>query len=60
MIRHEHNMNTEMKTEQINQRQAAVEPYVAPDIEVIDIELQQNILFTGSTLPPDPGDGGDL
>jgi hypothetical protein len=53
-------MNTEMKTEQINQRQAAVEPYVAPDIEVIDIELQQNILFTGSTLPPDPGDGGDL
>lgn len=52
-----------MKPEQLDQpvekQQASVEPYVAPAIEVIDVELQQNILI-GSTLPSDPGDGGDL
>ena len=34
----------------------SVEQYVAPDIEVIEIELSQNIL-TASL--PDVGDGGD-
>jgi|BioPla2DNA2_1021312.scaffolds.fasta_scaffold572850_1 hypothetical protein len=52
-------MIDKMKTEQTNQLEAAVEPYVAPAIAVLDIELQQKIL-DGSTLPPDPGDGGDL
>mgnify|MGYP000868611754 CR=1 FL=1 len=33
---------------------AAAEPYTAPDIEVIDIELQQNIL--GGSLPNYEGD----
>ncbi|HHU27309.1 MAG TPA: hypothetical protein GXZ56_11930 [Bacteroidales bacterium] len=54
-----------MKPQQFNQpverQEAAVEPYVAPAIEVIDIELQQNILEgSGFTLPSDPDDGGDL
>ncbi|MDI9604655.1 MAG: hypothetical protein QM305_04915 [Bacteroidota bacterium] len=54
-----------MKPEQLDQpvekQQASVEPYVAPAIEVIDVELQQNILEgSGFTLPSDPDDGGDL
>lgn len=54
-----------MKTKQIEQhlkrQEAAVEAYVAPAVEVIDIELEQNIL-QGSEfiLPSDPDDGGDL
>jgi hypothetical protein len=35
---------------------ASAEQYIAPDIEVIEIELTQNIL-TASL--PDVGDGGD-
>mgnify|MGYP001321884700 FL=1 len=36
----------------------AVEQYTAPDIEVIDIELTQNILNASGMLPP-IGDGGE-
>lgn len=54
-----------MKTEHlelpIERQEAVVEPYVAPAIEVINVELQQNILEgSGFTLPSDPDDGGDL
>ncbi|NLO00377.1 MAG: hypothetical protein GX125_08980 [Bacteroidales bacterium] len=33
-----------MKPGQVKQQGAPVEPYLAPVIEVLDIELQQNIL----------------
>ena len=36
----------------------ALEQYTAPDIEVIDIELTQNILDASGMLPP-IGDGGE-
>ena len=38
--------------------QTAVEQYTAPDIEIIDIEVEQNILQSGSgDLPGMPGEG---
>ncbi|MGI6572949.1 MAG: hypothetical protein ACOX19_05965 [Fermentimonas sp.] len=46
-----------MKTEQNNQHKAAVEPYVAPAIEVVEVELQQNILGGSGDLPDIPGEG---
>ncbi|MGI5848131.1 MAG: hypothetical protein ACOX5T_08935 [Candidatus Cryptobacteroides sp.] len=49
-----------MKPEEVKQQEAAVEPYVAPGIEVLDIELQRNILqASGDGILPDVGDGGD-
>lgn len=53
-----------MKPQQLNQpverQEAAVEPYVAPVLEVIDIELQQNILqASGDGTLPGVGNGGD-
>ncbi len=46
-----------MKPQQLDQpvekQQAAVEPYVAPTLEVIDIELQQNILDGSFNMPGD-------
>ena len=45
-----------MKQEVINY--LAVEQYSAPDIEVINIELTQNILSGSFELPP-VGDGED-
>ncbi len=37
-------MKTEQIEQQVERHEAAVEPYMAPSIEVIDIKLQQNIL----------------
>jgi len=50
-----------MKTEHIElpveRQEAAVEPYVAPTIEVVEVELQQNILSGSGDLPDIPGEG---
>lgn len=48
-----------MKTKEVKQQKAADEPYVAPAIEIIDIELTQNILeSSGDGVLPGVGDGG--
>lgn len=50
-----------MKPQQLDQpverQEAAVEPYVAPAIEVVEVELQQNILGGSGDLPDIPGEG---
>lgn len=51
-----------MKENQSKLRQAELLPtaevYLAPEIEIIDIELEQNILQSGSSdLPSMPGEG---
>ncbi|MGI6048138.1 MAG: hypothetical protein ACOYEG_09060 [Petrimonas sp.] len=54
-----------MKTEELNQQQTTEEQYIAPAIEIFEIELQHNILQAsggsgdGDSLLPDIGDGGD-
>ena len=51
-------MIDKMKTEQTNQQKTTVEPYVAPAVEVLDIELRQNILSgSGDDIPDIPGEG---
>ncbi|WP_161781090.1 hypothetical protein [Porphyromonas macacae] len=34
--------------------------YIAPDIDILDMELEQNILLGGSSDIPETGDGGLL
>lgn len=48
-----------MKTKEVKQQKTADEPYVAPAIEIIDIELTQNILqASGDGVLPGVEDGG--
>ncbi len=51
-------MQTEQMEQQVERQQAAIEPYVTPAIEIINIELQQNILGgSGPEIPDIPGEG---
>ncbi len=51
-----------MKTKEVKQQKAADEPYVAPAIEIIEIELTRNFLGSvgeGDGMLPDFDDGGN-